>query len=863
MSAEISTAYEPKSVEEKWYRIWLEQKCFQANTESPKPAYSMVIPPPNVTGVLTMGHVLNNTIQDILARRARALGKEVLWLPGMDHAGIATQNVVEKQLRSEGKTKHDFGREEFVQRVWDWKKKYGGIIIQQLKRLGCSCDWSRERFTMDPQYIRTVQETFVDLYRKGLIYRGKRMVNWDPFYQTALSDEEVISRPTNGTLYYMRYEVVEEPGTYLQIATTRPETLMGDTGVAVNPDDPRYQHFIGKHCWRPFPRAKIPIIGDDEIDPSFGTGVLKVTPAHDKLDFAIGQRHQLEVVDVLNPDGTLNALAGEDFRGMDRFEARRKASGKLGDLGLLVREEPYQHNVGYSERGGVPIEPRLSEQWFLKYPRIQETLEAVSTGKIQFRPERWVKTFEHWIGNIQDWCISRQLWWGHRIPVWYHNDDPGRIHVHTEPPADAEYWHQDPDVLDTWFSAWLWPFATMDEPTVKRFYPTQDLVTGPDIIFFWVARMIMAGFEYKGAIPFENVFFTGIIRDLKGRKMSKSLGNSPDPLDLIAKYGADGLRFGLMRIAPQGQDIRFDEKQIEEGRNFANKLWNACRFRQLQGPPTDSLSPQSLSPYSAEILLRLNETVDRIETAYANYLFTEVAQLLYEFVWSDFCDWYLEAAKTELQSEQESVRGNCLSVVDHVLSSVLRMLHPFMPHITEELWYRMGFGNSSIQFTTLEGLGIDSSRLNPLDIAFARQVYEATTIARNLRAEYRIPSNKKVRMILKPAFPADFRVFARLINAEPFEVDSDFAPSRGLPVAVTPLGQVFVPLEGFVDLSAEKERLAKEIGKLEAELETVRNKLSNESFVARAPAAIVAEHRQRELDFLRKLEQLRERAAGL
>ena len=650
MSAEISTTYEPKSVEEKWYRIWLEQKCFQASTESPKPAYSIVIPPPNVTGVLTMGHVLNNTIQDILARRARALGKEVLWLPGMDHAGIATQNVVEKQLRSEGKTKHDFSREEFVQKVWDWKEKYGGIIIQQLKRLGCSCDWSRERFTMDPQYIRTVQETFVDLYRKGLIYRGKRMVNWDPFYQTALSDEEVISRATNGTLYYMRYEVVEEPGTYLQIATTRPETLMGDTGVAVNPADPRYKHFIGKHCWRPFPQAKIPIIADDEIDPSFGTGVLKVTPAHDKLDFAIGQRHQLEVVDVLNPDGTLNALAGEDFMGMDRFEAREKAVGKLSDLGLLVREEPYQNNVGYSERGGVPIEPRLSEQWFLKYPHIQETLEAVSTGKIQFRPERWVKTFEHWIGNIQDWCISRQLWWGHRIPVWYHNDDPGRIHVHTEPPADAEYWHQDPDVLDTWFSAWLWPFATMDELTVKRFYPTQDLVTGPDIIFFWVARMIMAGFEYKGAIPFENVFFTGIIRDLRGRKMSKSLGNSPNPLDLIAKYGADGLRFGLMRIAPHGQDIRFDEKQIEEGRNFANKLWNACRFRQLQGPATHSLSLQSLSPYSADILLRLNETVERIENAYANYLFTEVAQLLYEFVWSDFCDWYLEAAKTELQS---------------------------------------------------------------------------------------------------------------------------------------------------------------------------------------------------------------------
>ena len=863
MSAEISTAYEPKSVEEKWYRIWLEQKSFQANAESSKSAFSIVIPPPNVTGVLTMGHVLNNTIQDILARRARALGKEVLWLPGMDHAGIATQNVVEKQLRAEGKSRHDLGREEFVKKVWDWKEKYGGIIVQQLRRLGCSCDWSRERFTMDPQYVRTVQETFVDLYRKGFIYRGKRMVNWDPLYQTALSDEEVIPTSTNGTLYYMRYEVVEEPGTYLQIATTRPETLMGDTGVAVNPADPRYRDFIGQHCWRPFPRVKIPIIGDDEIDPSFGTGVLKVTPAHDKVDFAIGQRHQLEIVDVLNPDGTLNALAGEEFIGIDRFEARKKAVQKLRDLGLLVREEPYQNNVGYSERGGVPIEPRLSEQWFLKYPRIQETLEAVSSGKIQFRPERWVKTFEHWIDNIEDWCISRQLWWGHRIPVWYHNDDRRRIHVDTEPPPDAEHWQQDPDVLDTWFSAWLWPFATMDEPTRRKFYPTQDLVTAPDIIFFWVARMIMAGFEYQGAIPFENVFFTGIIRDLQGRKMSKSLGNSPDPLDLIAKYGADGLRFGLMRIAPHGQDIRFDEKQIEEGRNFANKLWNACRFRRLQGPPTETLSPEPLSPYSAHILLRLNETVDRVDSAYANYLFTEVAQSLYDFVWSDFCDWYLEAAKTELQSKRQSVRANCLSVVDHVLSSVLRLLHPFMPHITEELWHRMEFGTSSIQFAPLEGLKVDSVRLNQSEIAFARQVYEATTIVRNLRAEYRIPSNKKVRMTLRPAFPGDFSVFARLVNADPCEVDPGFAPRRGLPVAVTPLGQVFLPLEGLVDLSGERDRLAKEIGKLETELETVRKKLSNESFIARAPAAIVAEHRQRELDFLQKLAQLRERAAGL
>ncbi|MBV9130487.1 MAG: valine--tRNA ligase [Verrucomicrobia bacterium] len=863
MSAEISTTYEPHLVEEKWYRIWLEEKYFEAKTKSDKPAYAIVIPPPNVTGVLTMGHVLNATIQDILARRARALGKEVLWLPGMDHAGIATQNIVEKKLRAERRTKHDLGREAFIEKVWEWKARSGGIIIQQLQKLGCSCDWSRERFTMDPEYVRTVQGTFVDLYRKGLIYRGKRMVNWDPFYQTALSDEEVIPTPTKGKLYYIRYEVVEEPGTCLEVATTRPETLMGDTGVAVNSGDLRYKRFVGKHCWRPFPRAKIPIICDDAIDPTFATGVLKVTPAHDKLDFVIGLRHGLEVVDVMNPDGTLNALAGEGFDGMDRFDARKKAVEKLRDSGLLVREEEYQNNVGYSERGGVPIEPRLSEQWFLKYPRTEETLQAVSTGQIRFRPERWVKSFEHWIDNIQDWCISRQLWWGHRIPVWYCNDDPGRIYVGTETPPDKENWHQDPDVLDTWFSAWLWPFATMDEKTRKRFYPTQDLVTGPDIIFFWVARMIMASFEFQGKIPFENVFFTGIIRDLQGRKMSKSLGNSPDPLDLIAKYGADGLRFGLMRIAPHGQDIRFDEKQIEEGRNFANKLWNACRFRQLQGPRTQALASTPFSPYSAYILLRLNETVDRIENAFGEYLFTEVARSLYEFVWSDFCDWYLEVAKTELQSQEESVRLNCLSVADHVLSSVLRLLHPFMPYITEELWHRMTFGDSTIQFVPVNNLRVDMARLNPIDIAFAQRVYEAATLTRNLRAEYRIPSNKKVRLILKPAVTGDFKVFGRLVNGDPLEIDPHVLAEPGVPVAVTPLGQLFIPLEGIVDLSAEKERLRKEIVKLESEIETVRKKLGNESFVARAPAAIVAEHRQREKESMMKLERLRERFGGL
>lgn len=710
---------------------------------------------------------------------------------------------------------------------------------------------------MDPEYSHEVRATFVDLYNKGRIYRGKRMVNWDPGSLTALSDEEVVPTPEKGFLYVMRYEIVELPGQFLEIATTRPETLMGDTGVAVNPRDSRYAHLIGKHCWRPFPRAQIPIVGDEAIDVEFGTGVLKVTPAHDKVDFEIGQRHGLEIIDVLNPDGTLNESAGPDFVGVDRAEARKLAVEKLRDLGLLVREEPYEHTVGYSERAKVAIEPRLSEQWFLRYPQIERTLNAVRDGEIRLRPERWVKNLEHWIENIQDWCISRQVWWGHRIPVWYHRSEPGRLHVAIEPPPDPENWEQDPDVLDTWFSSWLWPFATMTPSVRNRFYPTNDLVTGPDIIFLWVARMIMAGFEFQNQRPFEDVFFTGIIRDGQGRKMSKSLGNSPDPLHLIAKYGADGLRFGLLRTAPHGQDIRFDEKQIEEGRNFANKLWNAFRFRQLQGASVDEPpAVSSFSPYSIKILSQLNQTVDRIERGYSEYIFTDIAQSLYDFFWSDFCDWYLEAAKTELQNEKE--RAGALWVMDRVLSSVIRLLHPFMPHITEELWQRMGYGSGSIQFALLSDLRVD---LPPAEegVRFATAVYEATSITRNLRAEYRIPSNKKIRIVLKPELAGDFTVFGRLCGAEPLEVTPDYQSARGEPVAITPIGQVFLPLEGSVDLDAEKQRLAREIAKLGEELETVRKKLANENFVNRAPAAVVEEHRKREADFQNRLEQLRDR----
>jgi valyl-tRNA synthetase len=865
--SEISKAYEPGAVEERWYGEWIKEGCFAADPASTKPGFSIVIPPPNVTGVLTLGHVLNNTLQDILARRARQTGHEVLWLPGTDHAGIATQTVVERQLRKEeGKTRRDLGREEFLKRVWTWKEKHGGIIIKQLKRLGCSCDWDRERFTMDEDYSRQVQEVFVRLHAQGLIYRGKRMVNWCPVSQTALSDEEVIMKPAKGKLYVMRYEVAEEPGTYLEIATTRPETLMGDTAVAVHPDDPRYARFIGKHAVRPFPRAEIPIIGDTHIDMTFGTGVLKVTPAHDKADFEIGQRHGLAVVDVMNPDGTLNDLAGSEFAGMERFAAREAAVQRLEELGLLVRVEDYANNVGYSERADVPIEPRLSEQWFLRYPQVPAALEAVTSGKIRFVPERWAKIYEHWMTNIQDWCISRQLWWGHRVPVWYLQDDPSVVHVGLEAPPDPEKWRQDDDVLDTWFSSWLWPFATMDEATRKKFYPTNDLVTGPDIIFFWVARMIMAGLEFTGEVPFRNVFFTSIIRDLKGRKMSKSLGNSPDPLDLMAKYGADGLRFGLMRIAPHGQDVRFDENQIKEGRNFANKLWNAARFREMQGSSavTKPLSEQKLSPYSIAVLVAFDAMHAGYRGALDDFHFHEAAAVLYDFFWNSYCDWYVEASKAELAAGGEAADG-VRAVMDHVLSGYLRLLHPFMPHITEELWSRLGFarGKGKVGMILFAAPPSEDSlpHVSAEDKARASNavhaVYDAVRNVRVLRAEFKVAANQECAAYLArdPAFTdLDLSVFRLLAKASRFEELGAGGPPKKMPHTPTPLGEVYLDLE--IDVAAERKRLESEIVKVDAEIAKVKAKLSDESFVGGAPAQVLETFKQRGADWQAKRAKL-------
>ncbi len=1088
--AELPKRYDPNSVEPKWYQRWIDDRDFVADPKSSKPPFSIVMPPPNVTGVLTLGHVLNNTIQDVLARRARMQGFEVLWLPGMDHAGIGTQTAVEKHLRrTENKTRHDLGREQFLRRVLEWQEKHGGIIIEQLKRLGCSCDWSRQRYTLDDAYAAAVQKVFIDLYNKGLIYRGRRMINWDPAAQTAVSDEEVVSKPQKGKLYFVRYEIVEEPGRFLEVATTRPETIMADTAMAFHPGDKRYVDLLGKHAWRPLAREKIPIIADEAIDPKFGTGVLKVTPAHDSVDFEIGQRRDLPIVDVLHPDGRINCPAEPELDGLDRFEAREKAAELLQARGALAKTEPYENNVGFSDRSDVPIEPRISEQWFLRYPKTKEALVVVRDHLIRFFPEHWEKVYAQWLENIRDWCISRQVWWGHRIPAWYkvgqvcnlpsgeefrgfdefsdvevtrrrlphwrqygvtyfvtfrladsipadklayieeerdrwlashpepwseeqkreyyarfsvpieqwldqgygscalaqpeaaavvaqalkHFDGqryqlrswvvmPNHVHVLITPKAGhqlgdilhswkrltareinrlraregqlwqhesydhivrneeslhrvskyiernpefaginvaqvsnlcgersgqvtnlphikvqiespGEGWIQDEDTLDTWFSSWLWAYETMDEETRKKFYPTSVLVTAPDIIFFWVARMIVAGLEFKPGksdrdednVPFRDVYFTGLIRDKLGRKMSKSLGNSPDPLELIDKYGADGLRFGLMRIAPSGQDIRFDEKQIEEGRNFATKLWNVARFRQMHGASeaAPEIDKQALSIYAVEMFARLNETIDAIEAAYREYHFNTVAQRLYEFVWSDYCDWFVETAKTDIFGEDQGKKKSALAVMDFVLSAVLRLLHPFMPHITEDLWSLLGFEQGSIQFAAPpQKIGLDDVR----DIADRRDlvsaIYQTVQVGRNLRAESNLQSNKKIQFILRTddkLISGEIPTITRLLNAEQVRLDRKYQPA-GAPVAVTPLGEIFLAMAG-TDSVRERERLDKEITKIEGEVRTAEAKLENKSFVERAPATIVEEHQRRLKEFtaqLAKLKQARE-----
>ncbi len=875
---EITKSYEPRDVEKKWYAAWLEAKAFAGKVEPGREAYSIVIPPPNVTGVLTMGHVLNNTIQDILIRRARLEGKSTLWLPGTDHAGIATQTVVERELRKQKQTRYDYGREKFVEKVWAWREEKGGIILEQLRRLGASCDWDRTTFTMDPAYSQRVLQVFVELFKRGNIYRGKRMVNWCPASLTALSDEEVIMKPVNGTMYRVRYELVAQPGTFIEVKTTRPETIPGDVAIAVHPDDPRYAGLIGKKVRRPIgPAYEMPIIADQAVDKEFGTGALKITPAHDRTDYEIGLRHKLPVIDVLNPNGTLNDLGGPVLAGMDRFAARKKAAEMLKESGALVAEEPYANNVGYSERADVPIEPRLTEQWWLKYPKIEEAKAAVRDGQIKFYPERWSKVYLHWLENIQDWCISRQLWWGHRIPVWYRKgadrSDAKNWHVSVDGPADPQNWEQEDDVLDTWFSSWLWPFATMgwpDEAAMNKagfdyFYPTTTLVTGPDIIFFWVARMIMAGLEFvrpgepvERRIPFKNVYFTGIIRDQQGRKMSKSLGNSPDPLDLIDTYGADGLRFGIISIAPQGQDIRFQEDRIESGKNFCNKLWNACRFRQMSGEPDSNATLPPIvarldaAKFDADdhaILDRLLATTREVDRCFAEFEFSAAVQALYGFFWNDFCDWYVEVSKSKLQSPATKV--NCLAIQDMVLRQTLLLLHPFIPFITEELWQLLGYGrpgnfigdarlrNASELASThsLHGVRIDHSQ-----VAKVEAIKVFVSQARALKAEHNLASRRDVKFMLTTSDTAWERLQASLANFLRMAGAAEIIRQEkvdGAPAAVTAFGTLYLDLASTVDVGAEKIRLKKELETITKHIAGTEARLGNEAFVSKAPPAVL------------------------
>lgn len=881
---DLPKAYEPTQVEDKWQARWMSEGCFHADPHSAKPAYSIVIPPPNVTGVLHMGHVLNNTIQDILARRARQEGKEVLWLPGTDHAGIATQARVEKELAKENppRTRYDVGREDFVKMVWEWKQKHGGIIIKQLKKLGCSCDWDRERFTMDDVFAPEVARAFTELFKQGLIYRGRRMVNWDPVLLTALSDEEVIMTPTHSKLYTIRYKLADGSGQLL-VSTTRPETIMADVAVAVNPKDPRFSHLIGKTVIRPLVEREIPIIADEHVEIEFGTGALKITPAHDRTDFEVGMKNNLEIIDVLTPDAHINCPECPELHGLDREVARTKSIELIKAKGLLEKVEDYDNNVGVSQRSDVPIEPRLSMQWFLKYPCVDEAAAAVANGDITFRPARWAKTYAHWLEGIQDWCISRQLWWGHRIPVWYRKDKAqqlqeatkldnedaaaGDIYVGVEPPADPQNWVQDEDALDTWFSSWLWPFATMDKDCLTKFYPTTDLVTGPDIIFFWVARMIMAGYRFAGGKPFSNVFFTSIVRDLLGRKMSKSLGNSPDPLDLIAKYGADGLRFGLMRIAPTGTDVKFDEKQIEEGKNFANKLYNAARFRMMQGEATTAPAPV-FTPVHIDILSKLKKLHADVAEALSKYEFNTYTQALYSFFWNEYCSLFLEAVKNDLREGEPAVKNATLFTMDTVLRHYLALLAPIMPHIAEELWASLGFAARenglplmSTPLPCADTLlsGLDDTAVSKAS-ALAAALYETANRARNLKAEYDLSTNKKVRFIIKPAAIApDMDLCARLAllaGAQSATVDAAYEAPKGTPTALTPLGELFLPLEGLVDVEAERARLGKEIEKITKEIQKSNAKLGNASFVDRAPAAVVEQERARLADWEAKKSQL-------
>lgn len=872
---EIPKAYDPSNVEDKWYSYWLKLDLFHSEVDRSRKPYTIVIPPPNITGMLTMGHILNNTIQDILIRMKRMQGYNACWVPGTDHASIATEAKVTNYLKEKEIDKFQIGREEFLKYCIEWKEKYGGIIIQQLKKLGVSCDWERERFTMDNHYYKRVIETFVELYKEGKIYRGFRMVNWDPASKSAISDEEVIYREVNGKLWYFKYPV-KDSSEFITIATTRPETMLGDTGIAVNPSDERFKNLIGKKVILPLVGREIPVFADEYVEMGFGTGAVKVTPAHDPNDYEMAKRHNLAIVNIFNPDASTNQNVPSEFQGMDRFEAREKVIEEMRQLKLLVKIEDYQNKIGYSERGGVPVEPYLSEQWFMKMDELAEpAFKAVREGKIKFYPDHWLKTYEHWMTNIRDWCISRQLWWGHRIPVWYCiGDDQCKLEcrepiVSIDPPEKCPHCgsknlKQDSDVLDTWASSWLWAYDVFEtEEEQKYYYPTDTLVTAPDIIFFWVARMIMAGLHFKNDIPFRDVYFTSIIRDVQGRKMSKSLGNSPDPLDVINEYGADALRFTVIYLAPLGQDVLFSTDKCELGRNFANKIWNAGRFLLMnsQSIKADGKLLEKHIDFSDNwIYSRFYKTLSDLNTAIEKFELNNAAKIIYSFVWSDFCDWYIELAKNRLYSDSEEIKSAVLTRALKIFEDLLKIVHPFMPFITEELWQLIEKRKDGESISISGYPKENSAKLNVEAEKEMGFVQDIITALRNIRGEMNIPPSKYIKALLKSSRVEDYQLdyIKKLAKVEEIKVDAQLNKPKASASSVLKQCEIYVPLEGLIDLEVEKNRLQKEIIRIESALKGIEKKLSNQKFLDNAAPDVVEKEKSKKLDWEINLAKLKE-----
>ncbi|WP_430488809.1 valine--tRNA ligase [Rossellomorea marisflavi] len=860
----MPTKYDPKAIEDGRYKWWIDGKFFEATPDEGKEPYSIVIPPPNVTGKLHLGHAWDTTLQDILTRMKRMQGYDVLWLPGMDHAGIATQAKVDEKLRNQGISRYDLGREKFVEEIWKWKEEYASHIREQWAKVGLGLDYSRERFTLDEGLSDAVRKVFVDLYNKGLIYRGEYIINWDPATKTALSDIEVIHQDVQGAFYHMRYPLSDGSG-HIEIATTRPETMLGDTAVAVHPEDDRYKHLIGKTVILPITGREIPIVGDDYVDMEFGSGAVKITPAHDPNDFEIGNRHDLQRILVMHEDGSMNERAGK-YSGMDRFDCRKQIVKDLQEDGVLFKIEEHLHSVGHSERSGAVVEPYLSTQWFVKMDPLAQKAVTLQDGeeKVNFVPDRFETSYLRWMENTRDWCISRQLWWGHRIPAWYHKET-GEIHVAHEAPEDSENWVQDEDVLDTWFSSALWPFSTMGWPDLeaedfKRYYPTNTLVTGYDIIGFWVSRMIFQGLEFTNERPFKDVLIHGLVRDADGRKMSKSLGNGVDPMDVIEKYGADALRYFLSTGSSPGQDLRFSFEKVESVWNFANKIWNASRFAlmNMDGMTYDEIDLSGEKSVADKwILTRLNETIETVTRLADKYEFGEVGRILYNFIWDDFCDWYIEMAKLPLYGEDEAAKKTTRSILAYVLDNTMRLLHPFMPFITEEIWQNLPHEGESI--TVAAWPEVDSSLTDDAAAEEMKLLVDIIRAVRNIRAEVNTPMSKQIKLMLKAKDEETLAVLQknaayieRFCNPESLELSTDAsAPEKAMTAVVTGV-ELFLPLAGLINIDEEIARLEKELDKWTKEVSRVQGKLSNERFVSKAPQKVVDEEKAKEQDYLEK-----------